>query len=230
MSFKSFDFFDQRIAASGVFAGLVLHGRVNPSAEMASCVDQSAIINTIQPERWRLAKGGKSGVTLWLVPKMSDMPVGVRASSTATRVSPKNPDRTINWGVLVARETERCRSGGRESGEFGGVDGVCEVGFFEALPKGLKTAPRLSQGWASSTSSGPGYPWAGCVPAETASVSPGEQLKLHPLNTLWIIGVKLHMRFNGPDVEGCQDFSVGVETSDFVVLVVCATEEPRPAQ
>ncbi len=31
--------------------------------------------------------------------------------------------------VLVARETERCRSGDRESVEVGGVDGVCEVGF-----------------------------------------------------------------------------------------------------
>ena len=38
----------------------------------------------------------------------------------------------------------------------------------------MKTALRLSQGWASSTPSGLGYPWAGCVPAEPASVSPGD--------------------------------------------------------
>ena len=38
----------------------------------------------------------------------------------------------------------------------------------------MKSALRVSQGGATSTPSGPGYPSAGCVPAEPASVSPGD--------------------------------------------------------
>jgi len=44
--------------------------------------------------------------------------------------------------------------------------------------EGVQGALRVAPGWASSTLSGPGDPWAGCVPAEPASVSPGD-------NSVW---------------------------------------------